>query len=455
MRSAITELAGLPVLTAAAMRAAEDRAIAAGTDVATLMERAGAGIARWTARLGSGAPVLVLCGPGNNGGDGYVTARILRAQGVDVMIAALGPPKTDAARNAAAAWAGQVDAITDAASAPVVIDALLGTGASRPLDSRHAVELIGAARLAIAADLPSGLDTDSGAPIGEVARCHVTLALGALKPAHLLQPGTDLCGAIRVIDIGIAAESAMRVLDRPTLSAPGPDAHKYTRGMVAVVAGAMPGAAVLAAEAALRAGAGYAALVGDGGTGGPQALVRRPWEAALLSDRRIGCIVIGPGLGRDASARERLVAAIASERPLVIDGDALRLLDPARMPAGSILSPHAGEFAALFGESAGSKLDRTRAAAQTCGAVVVHKGADTVIAAPDGRVALAPPASPWLSTAGTGDVLAGAIAAQRAAGLDPFAAAQAGVWLHARAAGRLGAAFVADDLAHALSVVRP
>lgn len=447
-------LAGLPILTAADMRAAEEVAIAAGTDVDTLMEQAGAGVARWAARLAPGAPVLVLCGPGNNGGDGYVAARLLREGGADVRVAALADPKADAARRAAAQWDGPVDALHDAASAPVVIDALLGTGASRPLAAPDAARVIGAAKLAIAVDVPSGLDADGVRAPDGVGRCHLTLALGALKPAHLLQPGAELCGAVRLVDIGVHTAGDTHVLPAPDLPAPGPNAHKYSRGMVAVVSGAMPGAALLAAEAALHGGAGYVMLAGGKTAGGPHALVRRRLDDDTLGERRISGVVVGPGLGRDAEAQRRLGLALASGHPLVIDGDALHLITPDAIPADSILTPHAGEFVALFGAGEGSKLDRTRAAARARGAVIVHKGADTVIAAPDGRAVIAPPTSAWLSTAGTGDVLAGAIAAQRAAGLDPFAAAQAGVWLHARAAERLGAAFIADDLPRALSQFR-
>lgn len=447
-------LAGLTVLTVAEMRAAEERAIAAGTDVDTLMERAGAGIARWTARLAAGAPVLVLCGPGNNGGDGYVAARLLKEQGIDVRVAALAEPSADAARRAAERWGGPVTTLDDAEPAPVTVDALFGTGMSRPFDVPAATRLIAAARQAIAVDLPSGLETDSGRPLGNVARCDVTLALGALKPAHLLQPGPELCGSVRVVDIGITVASDLKVLDRPALSNPGPASHKYSRGMVAVVGGGMPGAALLASEAVLHAGAGYVMLAGGKTAGGPHALVRRRLDDEVLNDDRIGCVVVGPGLGRDDEGGRRLKVALASGRPLVIDGDALHLIDPDMIPADSILTPHTGEFSALFGTGEGSKLDRTRAAARSSGAVVVHKGADTVIAAPDGRAVIAPSTTAWLSAAGTGDVLAGAIAAQHAAGLDAFAAAQAGVWLHARAAERLGRAFVADDLVSALSSVR-
>lgn len=450
----MTSLDGLPVLSVTELRAAEASAIASGLSVFAMMERAGAGVAQWAARLGGGADVLVLCGRGTNGGDGYVAARSLRERGVPVRVAALGDPRAGAARTAAAAWAGPVEGIDDAEPAAVVIDALLGTGADRPLHVPAATALIRAARLSLAVDLPSGIDADSGKAIGDVAECDVTLALGALKPAHLLQPGARLCGAVRLVDIGIDAAGDTRMLSRPLLTIPGPADHKYTRGMVAVVAGAMPGAAALAATAALRSGAGYVALVGDSEPGGPAALVRRPYSVEMLADRRVGCVLIGPGLGRNDEARAKLATTLGAGRSLVLDGDALHLLKVDQIPAGSILTPHAGEFDALFGAGDASKLERTRNAARRSGAVVVHKGPDTIIAAPAGRAVIAPAGSAWLATAGTGDVLAGAIAAQRASGLEPFAAAQAGVWLHARAAASLGNAFIADDLATALGLAR-
>lgn len=215
---------------------------------------------------------------------------------------------------------------------------------------------------------------------------------------------------------------------------------------------------MLASTAAMRAGAGYVALL-DGGRGGPDALVHRAFADQPLDDDRVGALLIGPGLGRGEEAADKLDTALASDRPLVIDGDALHLLKKRRdrlhaRAAPAILTPHQGEFAALFGKDADSKLERARAAATATGAVIVYKGPDTVVAAPDGRAALAGDANDWLSTAGTGDVLAGTIAATLAAGLDPFEAAAAGVWLHGEAARRLGASFIADDLANALTAVR-
>ncbi len=449
---------GQPVLTAAEMRAAEEAVIATGVSVDTLMDRAGTGIAHAVRRLAGANAILILCGPGNNGGDGYVAARVLAALGATVRVAALSEPRTDAAKAARAGWGGRVETLADTRPAPVLVDALFGTGLTRPLDTAAAQlrALADAANLSIAIDLPSGLATDTGTALSTPPLFDLTLALGAVKPAHLLQPAARYCGTIRLLDIGVPVTSQAAVLAPPVLAAPGPDSHKYTRGMVAVVAGGMPGAAELAARAAMRAGAGYVTLLGDT-TGAPHALVRAPLTDAALANDRIGAVVIGPGLGRDDRARARLDAALAAGHPLVIDGDALRLLDPARIAALGlrvILTPHAGEFDALFGKSDADKITRTRDAAVRAEAVVVFKGADTVVAAPDGRVRIAYGASDWLSTAGTGDVLAGAIAAMMAARLDPFAAACAGVWLHGDAARRSGPAFIADDLADALRSAR-
>ena len=460
----MTPLAGMPVVTAEAMRAAEAAVIAQGATVIELMDRAGRAVADAVWRLGGGSPVLVLCGPGNNGGDGYVAAAALAKRGIAVRVAARGEPRTDAARNARAGWSGPVEALADVAPAPVLLDALFGIGLSRPLEatvSEPLARLARAARLSIAVDVPSGVGTDDGALLGAVPIFDVTLALGAAKPAHLLQPAALHCGAIRVLDIGFPIVNGDAVLGRPSLPAPDADAHKYSRGMVAVIAGTMPGAAALAAEAAMRAGAGYVLLLGEGVDRVPHAIVRRPWRDDGLDDKRIGAVLVGPGLGRDGKGAARLDIAIASAHSLVIDGDALHLLDDHRLerlrkrPAMTVLTPHAGEFAALFGKFNGSKAEAARNAARGSGSFVVFKGADTVIAAPDGRIRFAEPASGWLSTAGSGDVLAGAIAAMLAGGAgDPIDRIGAGVWLHAEAARRLGGAFLADDLAVALTGAR-
>lgn len=451
---------GAPILTAAAMRSAEARAIAAGSSVSELMERAGAGVAEWVHRLAAGSEVLVLCGPGNNGGDGYVAARVLARRGMAVRVAALGEPKTEAAAAARAAWGRRVEVLSAATeAAPIVVDALFGTGLARGLDAALAElvrRLAGQARLSIAVDLPSGLDTDRGGDFGvALPNFDVTLALGALKPAHMLQPGAQHCGTVRLVEIGLGAvEAPARTLDRPALATPGAQAHKYSRGMVVVVSGPMHGASEMAALAAYRAGAGYVLLLTGGLPTPPHAIVRQRWSAEALDDERIGAVVIGPGLGRDDRAREKLDAALATDRLLVIDGDALHLLDLAALKdraAPVVLTPHAGEFDALFGAGQGSKIDRAQDAARRSNAVVVFKGADTVIAAPDGSTNVAAYGNPWLSVAGTGDVLAGAIAATLAQqSWDGLGAASAGVWLHGEAARMLDRCFLADELADAL-----
>ena len=233
---------------------------------------------------------------------------------------------------------------------------------------------------------------------------------------------------------------------------PGPDDHKYSRGYVAVLSGEMPGAAALAASAALRAGAGYVRLAGAAtACEVPQAVVRGG-DVDVVADGRIGALVIGPGLGRASQAQQLLDGALASGRPLVLDADALFLLASLPMDRieDAILTPHAGEFEHLFGSSGGDKIARVRAAASRTGSVIVFKGPDTIVAAPDGRAAIAGPGPAWLATAGTGDVLSGVIAAMRASGKDAYDAARAGVWLHGRAASIAGPGLIADDLIAAL-----
>jgi hydroxyethylthiazole kinase-like uncharacterized protein yjeF len=438
-----------PILTAAAMRAAE---LGCGTALALLMERAGAAVAEAVWRHAAGAPTLILCGPGNNGGDGYVAARLLHARGVAVTVAATSEPATALAGAARAAWDGPVTTLAAADARPVLIDALFGTGLTRGLDAQTLAEwrrLAADARHRIAVDLPSGVETDTGATFDrDLPGATMTVALGALKPAHRLQPAAALCGRVVVADIGLGAVASDLVeVARPYLPAPGPADHKYTRGPVAVVAGGMGGAALLAATAAQRAGSGYVRLVGGAGSGGLQALVHLD-GMDILSDPHHGAVLCGPGM--DKSDRAPFDAAMACGRPLVLDAGALRMVDMAALcglPHRPILTPHGGEFTALFGTIAGDRVAQARVAAERAQAIIVLKGADTVVAAPDGRAAIAPPASHWLATAGTGDVLAGIMAAMRARIADPFMAAQAALWLHGRAAEMAGAVLVADDLA--------
>jgi hydroxyethylthiazole kinase-like uncharacterized protein yjeF len=452
-----------PILTAAEMRAAEAEAIAAGTPVGTLMERAGLAAAEAIRRFAGPIPALVLCGPGNNGGDGYVVARALRDRGSAVRVAALAEPRSEAVREAEARWDGPVETFGEGEAAPLLIDALFGTGLGRPLDeavAQRLCTLAGQARVRAAIDLPSGVATDDGCILSAVPDFDLTVTFATLKPSHLLQPAARHMGRIVVADIGIAASSALEEIGRPRLEAPGPEDHKYSRGYVAVVGGAMPGAAALTAAGALRGGAGYVRLLaGQHVSGIPSAIVQSPSDARMfLDDSRIGAIAVGPGLGKGEKEGDLLAMALASNAPLVLDADALSriaAIGPESLHVAAtipILTPHAGEFAKLFADRSGSKLEQARRAAAEARSVIVYKGPDTVVAAPDGRAAIAAADSNWLATAGTGDVLTGVIAAMRAWGLDAFEAACAGVWLHGRAAELAGRGLIADDLLDHLPV---
>jgi hydroxyethylthiazole kinase-like uncharacterized protein yjeF len=445
-------MSGRPILTAEAMRAAEEAAIAAGTTVEQLMERAGAALAEATYRFAGPMPVLVLCGPGNNGGDGYVAARHLAQRGVKVRIAALAEPKSDAAKWARSHWAGPVEQLGDeTAPEPLVIDALFGTGLTRGLDEGKAKQLsrlCGPAQLSVACDLPSGVQTDSGEELSLIPAYAMTVTFGALKPAHLLHPAMHKCGRLVLADIGIEADTTWHEISPPNLPPLDPGGHKYDRGLVHALAGAMPGAIALAAKAAAYAGAGYVRVSTSRPIDGlPSSIVQI--DHAPVNDERIGCLLIGPGLG---DVPQVLTLALTSKAPKVIDADGITHLgEPERLKGqDAIITPHEGEFVKLFGELPGSKPERALEAAKRSGAVVVYKGPDTLVASPDGRLRFSPLAHPWLASAGTGDVLAGVIAAMRARGLPAFEAACAGVWLHGRAAEIAGQQLIADDLAAAI-----
>jgi hydroxyethylthiazole kinase-like uncharacterized protein yjeF len=445
-------MSGRPILTAEAMRAAEEAAIAGGTTVEQLMERAGAALAEATYRFAGPMPVLVLCGPGNNGGDGYVAARHLAQRGVKVRIAALAEPKSDAAKWARSHWAGPVEQLGDeTAPEPLVIDALFGTGLARGLDEGKAKQLsrlCGPAQLSVACDLPSGVQTDSGEELSLIPAYAMTVTFGALKPAHLLHPAMHKCGRLVLADIGIEADTTWHEISPPNLPPLDPGGHKYDRGLVHALAGAMPGAIALAAKAAAYAGAGYVRVSTSRPIDGlPSSIVQI--DHAPVNDERIGCLLIGPGLG---DVPQVLTLALTSKAPKVIDADGITHLgEPERLKGqDAIITPHEGEFVKLFGELPGSKTGRALEAAKRSGAVVVYKGPDTLVASPDGRLCFSPHAHPWLASAGTGDVLAGVIAAMRARGLPAFEAACAGVWLHGRAAEIAGQQLIADDLAAAI-----
>ncbi|MCW5646832.1 MAG: NAD(P)H-hydrate dehydratase [Sphingopyxis sp.] len=443
--------ADAPILASAALREAEAACAVQGISLTELMERAGAAVADTAWRMAAGAPVLILCGPGNNGGDGYVAARMLAARGAAVRVAALAAPATDLAKAARGAWSGPVEPIDSRlAAAPVIVDALFGVGLSRPLDDALAATLCGfGGRRVLAVDVPSGVESDGNADWMPPLRADVTLALGALKPAHVLLPTAPACGQVLLAQIGIAAQAAMRTLPTATVTTPAAAAHKFDRGMVLVFAGPMPGAAGLAAAAALRAGAGYVVL--EASDRAPLSAIITESDARFgerLSDPRVGAVVIGPGFPASDELLFDVEAALDSGKPLVLDAAAIAAALPrlCEAPCRAILTPHEGEFARTFPELYGSKIDRARAAAVRTGAVVVYKGADTIIAAPDGRVVSAWPGSPWLSTAGTGDVLAGACGAMLARGGDAFDAAVAAVGWHIARARAIGPGLVADDL---------
>ena len=485
----------LALLSTSEMRRADGIAIGAGTAGIVLMERAGKAVAEAVlGRIGEGKTVAIACGPGNNGGDGFVAARLLREHGLTVCVALLGSPHSlqgDAAL-AFARWRGPVLPLASLGDgAPdLYVDALFGAGLTRPLSGEAAAavaDINGAGRPVIAVDVPSGLSGDTGQAEGPVIHATETVTFFRLKPGHLLLPGRSLCGEIIVSDIGIPATEALSEIapsafrNEPplwqgALPRHGLDTHKFKRGAVAVAADGITGVGAprLSARAALRIGAGLATLLCAPGaltahaSRGPDALMQRPIAdgeafADFLRDRRIAAIVAGPALGLDERAATLVRTALASDRPVVFDADALTLLatslraeaGAARRPHSCILTPHEGEFQRLFGKdpaiaSEPSKLERARKAAALAGAVIVYKGADTIIAAPDGRAAINATGSPALATAGSGDVLAGLIAGLLAQGMGGFEAACAAVWLHGRAGEILGLGLIADDLPEAI-----
>ena len=477
------------ILTVAQMRGAEQALIDGGTSASALMDIAGRGAGEWVWRLSGGRGATVLCGPGNNGGDGWVIAEAIRARGGDVAVICPHESVTDAARNARSLYRGVVIDAATSRLGEVFVDCLFGSGLARALPAEW-VDLI--ARLArdhhaaVAIDLPSGVESDSGAVLNlGLPHYDLTVALGAWKHAHWTLPGMAMMGERRLVEIGCGAvPGAARLLGRPSLSAPATDAHKYTRGLLGIVAGAMPGAALLAAKAAMHGGAGYVKLLGEGGGGAstgsaradleqdpyPNPAQAEPVEARVLppelvgdtrplgealSDKRISAILVGPGLGRSDAANVRLRAVLAAKHPVVIDADALTLLRPADAPLPqAVLTPHEGELATLeksFGLTpTGLRRDRALAVAKATAAVVLFKGADSLIAAPDGTVICAPAAPSWLSVAGSGDVLAGVLASRLAAHGEPLRAAEEALWLHGEAARIAGVAFTASQLGDAV-----
>lgn len=434
-----------------------------GVPGTVLMENAGRAVARAMAARMRPCRVLVLAGPGNNGGDGYVAARLLADRGWPVAVAALAPPRAGSdAAGAASRWRGTMVpfAATEAARADLVIDAVFGAGLSRDVDGPVA-ETLATARRVVAVDVPSGLDGETGAVRGACAPAELTVTFFRLKPGHLLLPGRDLCGETVLADIGMP--QAVLADIRPQTFANGPDlwtlpsltgrSHKYTRGHVTVLGGAsMTGAAMLAASAARHGGAGLVtiAALGRGDiyrTGAPGTIVSEDPLSSLLTDARRKVWVCGPGLGPDA-ARAALPMLLATDRTVVGDADVFSAFAdrPEGLRGATVLTPHAGEFVRVFGPPGIDRVAAVRAAAVLTGAVVLLKGSDTIVAAPDGRPAINASAPPWLGTAGAGDVLAGLIAGLLAQGMEPWDATCAAAYLHGRAAVRAGPGMVVEDL---------
>ncbi|GAA0219432.1 bifunctional ADP-dependent NAD(P)H-hydrate dehydratase/NAD(P)H-hydrate epimerase [Castellaniella daejeonensis] len=487
-RGARARLSPHALLSPQQMGSADRAAPAAGVPGVRLMEAAGAAVARAVQERWAPTRVLVLCGPGNNGGDGFVAARLLRDAGWPVRVALWGSRDAlhgDAAW-AADSWGGPVEPAVPGSldGAGLIVDALLGAGLSRaPADELQAlIDAVNAAAVPVCAiDVPTGLDGASGRCPGAAIRADLTVTFCRRKPGHLLLPGRALCGALACADIGMpdaALESIVpeAYANHPDLWSeafpwPRSDGHKYHRGHVLAVGGErMTGASRLACLAAARIGAGLVTLAVPPAAWAIQAgalasvmVEALPPDGALaraLADPRRNALLIGPGLGREPRGKSQVLELLASGRSCVLDADALSVFSGQpdallqALHAQCVLTPHEGEFARLFGPvtdgAGGGKLRRARDAARRSGAVVVLKGADTVIAAPDGRCIINDNAPPTLATAGSGDVLAGCIVGLLAAGMPALEAACAAVWLHGLAADRLGWGLLAEDLPGAL-----
>ena len=479
----------LEVLTPAEMNQADQLTIAGGTPGAQLMERAGAAVAAVVRRhLPEGARVAILTGPGNNGGDGFVAARVLAETGYKVTVAMLTARErlSGDAAFAAANWTGASRGLspTIVDGTDLVVDAIFGAGLDRPIAAAVAkvIDAVNASGVPVVAiDLPSGVNGRSGAVMGTAIRARETVTFFRMKPAHLMLPGRPLCGHVTVADIGIDAASLEVIRPATFRNLPGfwslpplaVDGHKYDRGHAVVVSGgpSRTGAARLAARGALRAGAGLVTVASPADAVAVNAahltaIMLLPMEgaaglSAILADERKNAVVLGPGLGVGEPTADLVTAALGSNASAVLDADALTSFAPApdRLFAmvGSrgkpvVLTPHEGEFRALFpGVDAGdSRLDRARQAAVLTGAIVVLKGPDTVVAGPDGRATIADNAPPTLATAGSGDVLAGVVGGLLAQSMPPLEAASAAVWLHGAAAATMGRGLIAEDLPEAL-----
>ena len=448
------------------MYLADQLAVAAGVPSLALMENSGRAVAEEIVRRYGARKTLVVCGPGNNGGDGFVAARYLRQWGWPVRVALLGGRgklKGDAAVMAAK-WDGETENL-NVKGAELIVDALFGAGLSRDFPAEHASPINGAGVPVIAIDVPSGLDGATGIPRGASLRVDVTITFFRKKPGHVLMPGRELCGETVVADIGIP-ESVLNEINprarensRPVLPALQLGGHKYSHGHAVVVSGGPlnTGAARLAANAALKIGAGLITIAGSREALSVHAahvtaiMLSAADLTMLLNDRRKNAVCIGPASGVGSETAARVYKVLASGAATVLDADALTSFSQApeelfaaiaALPSRPVvMTPHEGEFARFFNSlpiNADSKLELARQAAARSHAIVILKGADTVIAHPDGRAVINASAPPSLATAGSGDVLAGMVTGLLAQRLDPFEAACAAVWLHGEAAIRHG-----------------
>jgi hydroxyethylthiazole kinase-like uncharacterized protein yjeF len=471
----VTNVERYLLLSAAEMAEADRRAIAAGVPSSVLMENAGRAVADEIRRRFRPVPVMIACGPGNNGGDGFVAARHLANAGWSVRLGLLGRRealKGDAAQHAAL-WTGPVEPLVPALleGAGLVVDAIFGAGLARDVEggARAVIEAMHG-RAVMAVDVPSGLDGSTGEVRGIAPQAEVTVTFFRLKPGHVLLPGRMLCGTTVMADIGIPGSVLDRIgaccrtnhsaLWQSLLPRLGPETHKYRRGHALVLGGAtMTGAARLAARAAQRIGAGLVTVAAPPEAfpiyaGALESVIvsPEPFER-LLGDPRRNSILVGPGAGRSATTRAAADAALASGRAVVLDADALSAFageTAALRPTGPcVLTPHAGEFARLF-PLGSDKLSAAREAAAARGCVVVLKGADTVIAAPGGEAIINTNAPPSLATGGSGDVLAGMVTGLLAQGMPAFEAAAAAVWYHGAAASRCGPHLIPEDLISSL-----
>lgn len=473
---------GHEIITVAQMRAIDARAAALGVPTRALMENAGVAAAKEIQARWAPRPTVVFCGPGANGGDGFVVARKLAEAGWPVRVGFLGDRsalKGDAA-DASSAWMGWVDPASAALVEPgsLIVDALFGAGLARPLDSA-AKEIAEACRGfdTVAIDLPSGVPGDGAPPEGVTFRADVTVTFIRKKVAHVLAPSRALCGEVVVVDIGAPPETLDEIHDAPVengphlwaLPWPGAEAHKHARGHAMIASGdaGHTGAARLAARAALRVGAGLVTLISptkamaENGAHSTAVMLKSANTAEEIHGiaKAATAVVVGPAAGLTQRTRDAVLKLAACGKPMVLDADALTVFsdEPASLfevlSRDCVATPHLGEFRRLFPDLAESellKIERTRVAAKRAACIVLLKGPDTVIAAPDGRVAVNTTGTPFLATAGSGDVLAGLIAGLMAQGMASFEAACAGAWLHGRLGEQLGAGLVSEDLPEAL-----